>query len=143
MTEHPPKFTHLLVTVLLYMVLAPFVPAGGIANTVLAIAFLVVLAVSVFDLGLQPRLIVLVVALLLIPAIIAKLNALGDQQIIDALYEASQAGVEIQLIICGLCYVVAFVAQSVRPESESALPAWIPIFLFATIAVVMIDRIRT
>ena len=47
------------------------------------------------------------------------------------------------MIVCGLCYVVAFVAQSVRPESESALPAWIPIFLFATIAVVMIDRIRT
>ncbi|MHB8968984.1 MAG: polyphosphate kinase 1 [Pirellulaceae bacterium] len=36
-------------------------------------------------------------------AIIAKLNALGDQEIIDALYEASQEGVEIQLIICGLC----------------------------------------
>ena len=36
-------------------------------------------------------------------AIIAKLNALGDQEIIDALYEASQDGVEIQLIVCGLC----------------------------------------
>ncbi len=36
-------------------------------------------------------------------AIIAKLNALGDQEIIDSLYEASQEGVEIQLIICGLC----------------------------------------
>ncbi len=35
--------------------------------------------------------------------IIAKLNALGDQEIIDALYEASQAGVEIELIVCGLC----------------------------------------
>ena len=47
------------------------------------------------------------------------------------------------MILCGLCYVSAFIAQSVRPESESALPAWIPIFVFATIAVVMIDRIRT
>ncbi len=35
--------------------------------------------------------------------ITAKLNALGDRQIIDALYEASQQGVKIQLIVCGLC----------------------------------------
>ena len=47
------------------------------------------------------------------------------------------------MILCGLCYVSAFIAQSIRPESASALPAWIPIFVFATIAVVMIDRIRT
>jgi len=47
------------------------------------------------------------------------------------------------MIACGLCYVVAFVAQSLRPQSASALPAWIPIFIFATIAMVKIDRIRT
>ncbi len=47
------------------------------------------------------------------------------------------------MIACGLCYVVTFVAQSIQPESESALPAWIPIFIFATIATVLIDRIRT
>ena len=35
--------------------------------------------------------------------IIAKLNALGDREIIDALYEASRQGVEIELIVCGLC----------------------------------------
>ncbi|NLX55947.1 MAG: polyphosphate kinase 1 [Planctomycetaceae bacterium] len=35
--------------------------------------------------------------------IIAKLNALGDREIIDALYEAAQEGVDIQLIVCGLC----------------------------------------
>ncbi len=35
--------------------------------------------------------------------ITAKLNALGDQQIIDALYAASQEGVRIRLNICGLC----------------------------------------
>ena len=45
--------------------------------------------------------------------------------------------------LCGLCYVVTFVAQSIRPASESALPAWIPIFIFATVAMVLIDRIRT
>jgi len=36
-------------------------------------------------------------------AIIAKLNALGDQEIIDALYDAAQQGVKIRLIVCGLC----------------------------------------
>ncbi|MCU0960304.1 MAG: polyphosphate kinase 1 [Pirellulaceae bacterium] len=35
--------------------------------------------------------------------IIAKLNALGDQELIDALYAAAQEGVAIQLIVCGLC----------------------------------------
>jgi len=45
--------------------------------------------------------------------------------------------------LCGLCYIVTFVAQSIRPASESALPAWIPIFIFATLAMVLIDRIRT
>ena len=47
------------------------------------------------------------------------------------------------MLVCGLCYVVTFVAQSIRPETQSALPAWIPIFVFATVAMVMIDRIRT
>ena len=46
-------------------------------------------------------------------------------------------------IVCGLCYVAGFVAQSLRGESASALPAWMPIFIFATIAMVRIDRIRT
>lgn len=45
--------------------------------------------------------------------------------------------------LCGLCYVATFVAQSIRPETQSALPAWIPIFVFATIAMVMVDRVRT
>ena len=47
------------------------------------------------------------------------------------------------MIACGLCYVVTFVTQNIRPESASALPAWIPIFIFATIAAVLLDRIRT
>ena len=47
------------------------------------------------------------------------------------------------MVACGLCYVVAFVGQNVRTESASALPFWIPIFIFATLAIVLIDRIRT
>lgn len=35
--------------------------------------------------------------------IIAKMNALVDEEIINALYEASQAGIEIQLIVRGIC----------------------------------------
>lgn len=47
------------------------------------------------------------------------------------------------MLACGLCYVVSFIGQNVQPESASALPAWIPIFIFATGAIVLIDRIRT
>ena len=47
------------------------------------------------------------------------------------------------LLACGGCYVTSFAMQSLRPETETALLAWIPIFVFATVAMVLIDRIRT
>ncbi|MGB0714566.1 MAG: LptF/LptG family permease [Phycisphaerae bacterium] len=47
------------------------------------------------------------------------------------------------ILACGSCFLVSFVGQSVRPEAGSAIVAWIPIFLYTTIAVVLIDRIRT
>lgn len=47
------------------------------------------------------------------------------------------------LVVCGACYVSTIVAHSVRTEAVSALPAWIPIFVFATLAMVLLDRVRT
>jgi len=50
-------------------------------------------------------------------AIIAKMNALVDEDIIKALYKASQAGVKIQLIIRGVCCLrpqVAGVSENIR-----------------------------
>jgi len=47
------------------------------------------------------------------------------------------------LLVCGLCYVVTFIAQNIRSETASALPAWIPIFVFGTLAMVLLDRVRT
>lgn len=47
------------------------------------------------------------------------------------------------LVVCGLCYVVTFVAQSIRPETVSPLPAWIPIFVFGTLAMILLDRVKT
>lgn len=47
------------------------------------------------------------------------------------------------LAVCGVCYVVTFVAQGIRPETVSPLPAWIPIFVFGTLAMVLLDRVKT
>lgn len=47
------------------------------------------------------------------------------------------------VLVCGLCYVSTFVAQSLRVETASAFVAWIPVFVFGTLAMVLLDRVRT
>jgi len=47
------------------------------------------------------------------------------------------------VLVCGVCFVSTFIAQSIRLESLSAFTAWIPVFLFGTLAMVLLDRVRT
>lgn len=47
------------------------------------------------------------------------------------------------MALCGACYVATYMTQSLRATSDLAIIPWIPIFVFATLAVVLVDRIRT
>ena len=48
------------------------------------------------------------------------------------------------LLVCGACFLVAFITQSMGMAGHlSALPAWIPVILFTPIAAILLDRIRT
>lgn len=47
------------------------------------------------------------------------------------------------VLVCGLCYVSTFIAQSIRMETLSAFVAWMPVFIFGTLAIVLLDRVRT
>jgi lipopolysaccharide export LptBFGC system permease protein LptF len=47
------------------------------------------------------------------------------------------------MLVCGLCYMVAFMAQGIRLETQSPIPAWLPIFVFGPAAIVLLDRVRT
>lgn len=46
-------------------------------------------------------------------------------------------------LFCGTCYVISFLAQSIRAGELTSLVTWAPIFAFAVIAMVRLDRIRT
>lgn len=47
------------------------------------------------------------------------------------------------MIACGLCYVVTFMASSLRLDVPTAVTAWLPIFVFGPAAIVLLDRVRT
>ncbi len=48
------------------------------------------------------------------------------------------------VLTCGLCFLLAFVGENfIQTDTLSAMPSWLPMIIFAPVAVVLIDRIRT
>ncbi len=47
------------------------------------------------------------------------------------------------LAVCATCYVVTFLCQSVELGMDPALPAWLPVIMFAPAAVLLLDGIKT
>lgn len=81
------------------------------------------------------RVVTLIVSLLLV---LLGLPFFLDRSPANILADATRC-----VLICGLCYVGTFIAQSIRIETLSAFIAWIPVFIFGTLAMVLLDRVRT
>jgi lipopolysaccharide export system permease protein len=47
------------------------------------------------------------------------------------------------LTVCATCYVITFLCHSVNLGVDPALPAWLPIMIFAPVAVLLLDGIKT
>ncbi len=70
--------------------------------------------------------------------------ALGLPFVLDRIPAGVVAAGSKSLLVCGSCFLVAFVSQSIgSPTHLSALPAWLPVIIFAPITAVLFDRIRT
>jgi lipopolysaccharide export LptBFGC system permease protein LptF len=47
------------------------------------------------------------------------------------------------MIACGLCFVLFVAGQNMNLAGMVALPSWVPILVFAPLAVVLLDRVKT
>jgi len=49
------------------------------------------------------------------------------------------------LATCSIIFIVTFVGQNLvnSPNVDPALPAWLPIFIFLPLAVVLLDKVKT
>ena len=81
------------------------------------------------------RVVSLIVSLLLV---LLGLPFFLDRSPANVLGDATQC-----VLVCGICYVATFMAHSIRLETLSAFAAWVPVFVFGTLAMVLLDRVRT
>lgn len=61
-----------------------------------------------------------------------------DRSPVNVVHDAGRC-----LLVCGVCYIGVFVSQSISPGGLSPLPAWLPIFIFGPVGIVLLDRVRT